>query len=62
MPEPCERCGVTPMVGVFIADEGYFVGSVCGCPDRDPIQLSRGFWQTFNGAEEALEADEYERA
>ena len=49
------------MVGVFLGDAGYFVGQVCGCIEKAPERLSKGFWQTFNGAEEALEADEYER-
>ena len=49
------------MVGVFLSETGYFVGQVCGCIDKAPQRLSKGSWQTFNGAEEALEADEYER-
>ena len=57
----CERCGVTPMIGVFLSETGYFVGQVCGCIDKAPQRLSRASWQTFNGAEEALLADEYER-
>lgn len=61
MSEPCPGCLNERQVQVFESEQGYFIGDKCSCPDSEPVRISKGVWSTFNGAEEALESDEYER-
>jgi len=61
MSDPCPGCLSERQVQVFASEQGYFIGEACSCPDAEPVRVSKGIWSTFNGAEEALESDEYER-
>lgn len=59
--EFCLRCRAYRQVAVVHDPSlGYYIGKMCMC-DGSVERLSRGYWQSFNGADEALEGDEYER-
>ena len=58
----CAGCGACERaLEIFAGEDGYFIGAACECDEAEPVRVSKGFWQTFNGAEQALESDEYER-
>jgi len=54
----CSDCGVTPTLGVYSSQAGFYIGTYCDC---GPYSRESGYYKTQEEAEAALKKGDFER-